>query len=228
MKDFIITAAAILGVVAIIMLVISTVNDFSLRPSVVLKNDTCDAPCWNGIQPGVTKSQETFVILSEIDVIPMNSIKEKYDKDGKITSWSWFFRRPAPDGGGTVYFADDRATAISILTATSIKLEDFFKKFGEPDKYWTEIGYGENREYLEFSLFYPTKGYVVNLIIDTEGDSKQVKITESSQVMRVTFFKPELLDDLLETQILIDTPKGARKGSFISWTGYGNVTFISE
>jgi len=102
-------------------------------------------------------------------VITNNSVYGESDKNETVTSWYWFFHRPAADGGGLVYVADDRVTAISILTVESLKLGDFIKKFGEPDQYWTEIGYGENREYLELSLFYPTKGYVVNLVIDTVG-----------------------------------------------------------
>jgi len=194
----------------------------------VLTNDVCEAPCWYGIQPGVTTSWEAYEILSAIDVITNNAIYGEYDRNEAVTSYFWYFQRPASDSGGSVYFADDRETAISILTVDSLKLKDFIAKFGEPDQYWTEIGYGEIREYLEISLFYPTKGYVVNLVIDTVGDSKQAEIKGSSQVMRVTFFKPELMDDLLETSLLIDTPKGARKGRFIPWTGYGTVTYKIE
>lgn len=228
MKDFIITTLAILGIVAVLLLVIFAVNNVLLRPSVVLTSDTCEAPCWYGIQPGVTNSQNTYDILKEIDVIPENSIKEEYDRDGNITSWYWFFQRPAPDGGGTVYFSEDRATAISLLTATSLKLEGLFEKFGEPDQYWTEIGYGDNREYLEISLFYPTKGIVATLVIDTEGESKQVEIKGSSRIMRVTFYNPTLLEDFLETRILIDTPKWARTGNFNPWMGYGTISYDIE
>jgi hypothetical protein len=228
MKDFIITTLAVLGIVAIILVVITTVNNVSLRPSVVLTSEACDAPCWYGIQPGVTNSQNAYDILKEIDVIPTNSIKEEYDRDGNVTSWYWFFQRPAPDGGGTVYFSDDRATAISLLTANSLKLEELIEKFGEPNQYWGEIGYGENREYLEVSLFYPVKGIVASLVIDIEGESKQVEIKDSSRIMRVTFFEPNLLDDLLETRILIDTPKWTRTGSFNPWSGYGTVSYDLE
>lgn len=228
MKNFIITVAALLGIFAIIMLVIWAADHFTSRPSMVLTNDTCEAPCWYGIQPGVTTSWEAYEILSNIDMITNKSIYGEYKKDGTVTSWYWFFHRPASDGGGSVYVTDDRVTAISLLTVDSLYLKDFIAKYGEPDQYWTEIGYGENREYLEITLFYPNKGYAVDLVIDTEGDSKQVQIKGSSQVMRVTFFKPELMEDLLETRILIDTPKGARTGNFIPWTGYGLISYFGQ
>ncbi|MBA3073443.1 MAG: hypothetical protein FP831_07600 [Anaerolineae bacterium] len=117
MKDFIITVVAILGIVAVILVVIAIGNNVSLRPSMLLTSEACDAPCWYGIQPGVTKPQEAYDILSEIDVITNKSIYGDYERDGTVTSWYWFFKRPASDGGGTVYFSDDRATAISLLTA---------------------------------------------------------------------------------------------------------------
>jgi hypothetical protein len=228
MKNYFITTAAILGFVAITMLFLWGANHAISRPSMVLTNDACEAPCWYGIQPGVTTSWEAYEILSAIDVITNNSIYGEYNKKEAVTSYYWFFQPPASDSGGSVHFEDDRVTAISILTVDSLKLKDFIAKFGEPDQYWTEIGYGELREYLEISLFYPTQGYVVNLVIDTEGDSKQAEIKGSSQVIRVTFFEPELMDDLLETSLLIDTPKGARKGSFIPWTGYGMVSYSNQ
>ena len=228
MKNFIITTAAILGVVAILILGIWGLDHFTSRPSMVMTNNECEAPCWYGIQPGVTTSWQAYDILSTIDVITNNSIYGEYDRNGAVTSWYWLFHRPASDGGGSVYVANNRVTAISILTVDSLKLRDFITKYGEPDQYWTEIGYGENREYLEITLFYANKRYVVNLVIDTEGDSKQVEVKGSSQVMRVTFFKPDLLNGLLETRILIDKTKSARKGTFIPWTGYGTITFFDR
>lgn len=228
MKNFIITVAALLIFVALMLLGIWAFDHFTSRPSMVLTSETCEAPCWYGIQPGVTTSWEAYEILSGIDVITNKSIYGEYDRSGVVTSWYWLFQRPASDGGGSVYVSEDRVKAISILTVDSLKLGDFIKKFGEPERYWTEIGYGENREYLEISLFYPQKGYVVNLVIDTEEESKQAEVKSSSQVMRVTFFKPELMDDLLETRILIDKPKDARAGSFNPWTGYGVISYAGE
>lgn len=228
MKDFMITVAAILGIVALVLLGIWGLGQITSRPSVVLTNEACEAPCWYGIQPGVTNSQKAYDILSEIDVITNKSIYGDYDKNDSVLSWYWYFQRPASDGGGTVYFADDRVTAISLLTAPSLNLDNFIEKFGEPDQYWTEIGYGDNREYLEISLFYPTRGVAATLVIDIEGDSKQVEIKGSDRIMRVTFFDPSLLDDLLETRILIDTPKTARTGSFNPWSGYGTISHAIE
>lgn len=228
MKNFIYSLAAILGVVGLILLGLYALRNFNRRPSMVLTSDSCDAPCWYGIEPGVTSSIETLDLLSQMEDIDQNSLTSEVDREQTITSYYWFFQRPAEDSAGSVYFADDRVTAVSILTVDSLKLGNFFEKFGEPDEYWTEIGSGEDREFLQIALFYPTKGYVVNLIIDFEGDASQVEINESSRVLRVTFYDPDLLQDLLKTQILIDKPLLARTGSYTPWTGVGLININNE
>lgn len=228
MKNFFYSLAGILGIIGLIMLGLYALRNFNRRPSMVLTSDVCDAPCWYGIDPGQTSTIEALDLLSQMNEIDQYSLSEESDHNDTVTSYYWYFQMPAEDSAGSVYFTNDQVTAVSILTVDSLKLGEFFEKFGEPDEYWTEIGTGENREFLRVTLFYPTNGYVVNLIIDIEGDVKQVEIKESDQVFQVTFFEPALLQDLLKTRILIDKPLLARTGSFIPWTGVGTININNE
>lgn len=223
MKSFLKTVAGILAVVAIIVLVLTALRNINRRSSMVLTSEECNAPCWYGIQPGVTDSWTAFEILNQIEGVNGNSITGEYDRDEHILSYYWYFKRPAEDSAGSVYFSNDRVTAISLLTVGSLQLDDFFEKFGEPENFWTLTGHGENRDYVSVTLFYPEKGYVVEVVIDYESDMTQVEIKGSTPVMRVTFFNPEKYQELLQTQLLIDQPLAARTGSFAQWTGYGLI-----
>lgn len=223
MKSFFKAAGGILLAVAAILLILTAIRNINRRPSMVLTSETCKAPCWYGIQPGVTDSWTAFETLSQIEGINVNSIMGEYDRDDQITSYYWYFQRPAEDSAGSVTFANDLVTAISILTVDSLNLGDFLDKFGEPEKYWAQIGRGENRDYLTVMLFHPENGYAVEVVIDFEAGAKQVEIKESTPVMRVTFFDPEKYQQLLQTTLLIEQPFAARTGSFVEWKGYGFI-----
>ena len=225
MKDLLKTAAGIVLVIAIIVGFLTYVRNFDRRPSVVLTNTECNPPCWYGIRPGKTNFSQAFAILDGLEIVNKDTIAGEDDKDGRPTEIFWAFQWPAEDSAGSVFFEDDRATAISILTVNSLKLADLFEEVGQPETYWAEIGYGENREYLDVVLFYPAKGLLADVVIDIPYGADQVEIKPTTPVFRVTYFVPEMFPELLQTRILIDKPLNARTGAFQTWSGFGIIPF---
>jgi hypothetical protein len=158
MKNFLKIVAGIVLFIAIAVGGLTLIQNFNRQPSVILSSDECSPPCWNGIEPGKTKSGEVYAILEQLSGVNKDSIMADYGRNNEeLTEIYWFFQRPIEDSAGSIYFENDRVIAINILTVNSLKLEDFFEKLGQPEKYWTEIGHGENREFVEVGLFYPTK-----------------------------------------------------------------------
>lgn len=229
MKELLKTIAGILLFITIALGIISFVNNFNRQPSVILTNTICDPPCWNDISPGQTKASKVYAFLNDLEFINQDTILAESDRDGDLVSLFWSFQYPAVDSSGSVYFEDDLVTAISILTVNSVsnslKLTDIVERYGHADEYWTEIGYGENREYLDVSLFYFQEGLLTNILIDIPNGANQVEIKPSNRVFQVIYYDPEMLQELLETRILIDKPYKARTGSFQDWPGYGNIVF---
>jgi hypothetical protein len=146
-------------------------------------------------------------------------------RNDKLAGISWHFQRPVADSAGSVSINNDRVTAISILTINSLRLDDLFEKLGQPEQYWTHIGHGKNREYVEVILLYPTQGYLADVIIDVESKANQIEIQGSTPVFRVTYFAPAMYQELLGTRILIDPPPNPRTGTFRTWSGFGTITF---
>jgi hypothetical protein len=225
MKNFLKTVAGIMFFIVVAVGVLTFLRNYNRKPSVILTSTECSAPCWYGIKPGQSNSSQVYTILERVDGVNKDSIMGDYDRNDKLTEIYWFFQRPITDGMGSVYLDNDLVTAISILTQNSLKLDDLFGKLGQPEQYWAEIGHGENREYLEVILLNPTKGYLADVVIDIENDANQIEIQGTTPILRVTYFAPEMFQELLETRILIDRPTNARTSAFQTWSGFGIISF---
>jgi hypothetical protein len=225
MKEFlkVITGIAFFFAAAVGFLIF--IRNLNRQPSVILTSTECNPPCWYGIHPGQTNSSQVYRILDNLNWVNKDSVMGEYDRDYNLTKIYWFFQRPVEDGMGSVYIVDDRVTAITISTINSLKIAELFDQLGQPDEYWTKIGHGEDREYLEVMLFYPTKGYLANIIIDIEGGANQVEVQPKTPIFSVTYFAPEMFQELLRTRILIDKPASARTGAFQPWSGFGTIYF---
>lgn len=224
MKIFFKTAVGIVLFIILFSGVMTVLRNLVYKPSTILTSTECDPPCWYDIQPGKSNSSQVYTKLKQINGVNQYSILGEFDRNNKLTRVYWFFERPAVDSTGSVYFDNDRVTAISILTISSLQLADVFNKLGEPDQYWKEIGHGDDRDYVDVMLIYPTKGYLVETIIDFEGEMHEVEIKNTTSVFRVTYFDPALFDKLLETRILIEKPVGGRTGSLQPWPGLGAIS----
>jgi hypothetical protein len=224
MKDFLKVVAGIVFFIATVVGALTFVRNFNRQPSVILSSTECDPPCWYGIQPGQTNSSQVYATLAHVDGVNKDSVMGYYDRYDKLIYIYWYFQRPTEDNGGYIYFDQNRVTAIRILTVNSLKLADLFEKLGQPEKYWTEVGYGEDREYLEVVLLYPTKGYLADVVIDIEDGANQVEIQDTTPVFQVTYFAPEMFQELLGTRVLIDKPS-TRIATFQTWSGFGTIAF---
>ena len=225
MKEFIKTSAGILLLIAGIVGFLTLLRYLDRQPSVVLTDAICEPPCWHGIQPGKTNVTQVFDILDGMESVNQATIAGEDGQDGWPVEIFWAFQRPAEDSTGSVFFKDRQVTAISILTVNSLSLEDLFEKYGQPEQYWAEIGYGENREYLDVVLLFPTRSLLADVVIDIADGASQVEIKPTTPVFRVTYFDPQMFAELLGTRILIDKPASARTGSFQTWPGFGIISF---
>jgi hypothetical protein len=227
MKEYFKVAGGIAFFIALIVGVLTFARNFNRQPSVILTSTECVPPCWHGIQPGQTNSSQVYATLARLDGVNKDSVLGYYDRYDKLIYIYWYFQRPTEDNGGYIYFDKNQVTAIKILTVNSLRLADLFEKLGQPEKYWTEVGVGEDREYLEVALLFPTKGYLADVVIDIKNNANQVEIQDATPVFFVTYFAPDMFQELLETRVLIDTPS-TRMGTFQTWTGFGTIPFERE
>ena len=219
---------SILGIGLFVLLLLGglyLVRNLNRQPSVVLSDDTCQPPCWNTIQPGVTTSDQAFTILSETDGVELATLQENLTLGGAVRSISWLFSRPVEDTAGEIYFQDDRTALISILTVNTLKLGDITARLGSPEQYWTAIGRGENREYVTVGLLAPTRGYQVELVINLQDQASSVQIKDSTRVFKVKYFAPAMLNELLARNDLIPNTAIQEANNLPAFPGPGWLEF---
>jgi hypothetical protein len=227
MKEFLKTAAAMALFFAIALGALTFTRNYNREPSVILTSTefagkSCDPPCWYGIQPGKSNTTEVYQTLMQLKTVQANTFREHTNQFDKLLYIDWYFQRPAEDGAGYIYFDGNRAIALRILTVNSLKLSDLFEKLGPPEKYWTEVGYGEDREYLDAHLLYPAQGYLAEVVIDIPHGADQVDIQATTPVFSVTYFAPGTFEELPGTVVLVSQPVD----SFQTWSGFGAFPVI--
>lgn len=228
MKNTLLSIAGVVLGIVVILGSLTLLRTASRPPSVVISNRICNPPCWNGIVPGVSTSDDVFRTLADTTGVDGTSVFEFANRRDEVTRTSWYFARPVEDAAGTVYFAGDRVTAIKILTVNTLKVGEILDKLGQPEQYWLETGQGEHREYAAIALLNPTLGYGVEVVIDLDGKPETVEIRTGSAVFSVTYFDPALFQDLLQTNILVSKPVNARTGSLLDWPGLGPLPVVAE
>jgi len=170
-------------------------------------------------------------VLSILMELPwVTSIRERirnYPRSDELVHLEWKFRRPAPDTYGYAYFDDDVCTAMSILTYGSLTIADAFGRFGEPELMWMHTEKAGTREWVELTLLYSSDGIVVEVDVDlpTEGANNYIEMREKTPVWRVTYFDPGRLQDLLDTEILINERPQSRLGDLMPWPGLGVIQY---
>lgn len=225
MKKLFITLLGILLIIVVVVGGLALLRSSYSRPSVILTS-SCDAPCWNGITPGQTGSWEIYESLYEIEGI--SEVGSEYDRNDQLECYTWYFDRPVEDSGGSIWFNGEQVAAVEILTINALNLEELFGKLGEPESYWKEVRKGEQREYLDVFLLYPSKGYLAEVLLDTKYGSDTVQIKPGTGVFRVAYFEPEKFTELMGTKILFNAPVGADTLALENWTGYGEIAFERE
>jgi hypothetical protein len=223
MKEYFkVTAALIIFILGSLGL-LTFARNFNKRPSVILTSNQCNPPCWYGITPGHSTTSHVYAVLDNFRDVDKNSILGEYNHYEKLIKVFWYFQRPAEDQMGSVNIENDRVTAINISTVNSLTLGELFGKVGEPDLYWTGVGQRDaGEQFLDIVLLAPTKGYAAELVRDIDAGSDQVEIKANTPVFRVTYFSPDMYEELLATRILIDKP-ASRRAPLQDWAGYGLI-----
>ncbi|MBP9041432.1 MAG: hypothetical protein KBF64_06620 [Anaerolineaceae bacterium] len=225
MKRFLMTLGGIVLIIILLVGSLALLRKSYSRPSVILTSN-CDAPCWNGITPGQTGSWDVHESLYEIEGI--SEVGGEYSRDEKLERYTWYFNRPIEDSGGSVWFDGERVMAIEILSINSLDLEDLFEKLGDPETYAKVLRKGEQREYLDVLLLYPSKGCLAEVLLDTKPGSNTVQIKPGTGVFRVAYFEPEKFYELMNTKVFFDVPVNINTLRLEPWAGYGEIAFERE
>jgi len=190
-------------------------------PSVLLSDEKCAPPCWNGISPGETKTWEAVDIL--LDTPKVGEIHET--GNARERAIQWLFMHPVQESGGYLYPIDDLVGAISFQTYDTFSLAAIFDLLGEPDEFWLRYKKTEYRRWIEVVFVYPLEGYVVRADVELNPnvDTSTIEIAPSSPVTRVIYFNPEFYPQLIESRVLFVEDKDTIENRLQLWNGFGEI-----
>ena len=151
---------------------------------ILMGTETCKAPCWMDIQPGVTESADAVQILEE----------HKIDGEGQLTLLESGIARWQSASGKNVYVYMDSNELVSKieldLRPSSIHLDGIIALFGEP----TNLDIGKIRDgYFFVTIAYPEAGLAFvgsGNEIDVSNTKMGFVIKPDMIVVNAVFFPP--------------------------------------
>jgi hypothetical protein len=165
-------------------------NDTSL-----LSGEPCEAPCWNGITPGITTWDEARTILEDDPSIEDPTLQTAEDSASVAAS----FKEPGGvDASGQIFSEDGETVGLIFLRlAPDMVLDDVLAKYGDPT--WV-IGtpFSDDPPQAIVNLVYPENQMIVYVFVP----GKEGAIDGTNEVVGVLYMKPEDMDTLLRTSSL--------------------------
>jgi hypothetical protein len=156
-----------------------------------IEHAPCDAPCWNGITPGVTTSKQALEILKSLPEV------SRLHPSGNSTleRGQYLWSGPWPDTFGSFDYDVDTSIVRSIYPpyAGTVRLEQMIERYGEPDYLYVwayiELPFEKNPGRKHFSLRVGFLEGTVWMNVIVEDDSVQPTISPSLLLSSPRFYK---------------------------------------
>lgn len=185
-----------------------------------LRGIPCRAPCFEGVTPGVTTSQEALALLEKNPLMQEVQDFSIVRQSAKSLGWKWFnydrSKDPFPDeiypkGGLITYSVKGSSQIVEqiIPKLPTVKLKDITQTYGEPSHIRASVEYNQHTgKYYPFTVFvYLEQGFSLkNAVV-----SDKAQLDLEMQVELIGFFTPGL--DGFKLQI----PVGDK--TLVKWQG---------
>lgn len=165
-------------------------NDTSL-----LTGEPCEAPCWNGITPGVTRWSDALTILEDDPSIEDPSIQTAEDSSAVAAS----FKEPGGVDASGQIFSDSGETVglIFLRLAPDMLLDDVLEKYGDPT-YVIGTPFSDDPPQAIVNLVYPDQQMIVYVFVP----GQQGAVDGTNEIVGVLYMQPSDMDTLLRTSSL--------------------------
>ena len=193
----------------------------SRTPSVVLEDNTCNAPCWRTIDAGKTSQEEAMNIIAKMPDIQEDSIKQEKTFLPMMEDAVYWKFQGAAEFNADISFHDLTVVMLTFNFAHPIGLKDFIHKFGEPSSVYISSSQGPG-VYLTVSLIYPNKGICLfhqPKLLPLQNPNEYA-ITQATQINDVYYTDPTIQN----SQLIIGCLRGLESDEFKmgvqEWSGY--------
>lgn len=207
----------------LIIIVLTSCSILGEQPS-ILKDSSCEAPCWNGITVGITTGTEMFAILKKLPIVDQSI--------AVLNPWEIY------DGGANFYlypngffkhnvvvdsrFIKDKVANIGFCGDLGVSFGDVVEKTGDPNNI----------------IFIPSpsgglfviainQDIGVQFSYDTANMPKNLRtgISPEIQIDCLIYFAPEFYDEMLDAAEFSAGHLNAEQTlkAMYPWKGYGNL-----
>jgi hypothetical protein len=200
----------------LVLLISCTGNSSSL-----LDDNTCEAPCWRAIIPGVTNKATARSTLSKMQDVEAKSITEQpimLPLIEDMIEWNFY---GAKEVSGDLAIKNNIVEAISISFKDRISLKEFIKKYGEPEYVFMQLSDG-TPPYMPVFLLFPKKGIclVHEPIFLPFQKPNQYKISGDLKIKTTYLIDPLLEHGDLKIGCLRGLPEDQYNLNVQKWSGY--------
>ncbi|MBI5944496.1 MAG: hypothetical protein HY864_09020 [Chloroflexi bacterium] len=182
----------------------------------------CSLPCWQGITPGITTSDDALQKLDNSALVSENTL----GSDGSISGfggadWYWKINNVLPDEQGNITWSNGVVQIMELTTFPYVSIGDAINRFGPPEKIdvidCTDIPEGKYR-YWCVTLYYAINGIEIHFTCEESWTEAGAQIAPSDQIEFVRLFKPSTIEEWLSSFGL-----DPQSYNLQDWKGYGNL-----
>lgn len=196
--------------------------------SLLFTDQSCNAPCWQNITPGVTSFAQAVGVLSKTMFVKPSEFLSTPQYITPAYEYSrWAFKEDFNETGMIMYNIGDSVGVMQFNIRNGTNIGEMMDFYGEPDFISIASGIVEGR-WLSINWFYPAEG----IILRHDGypwrsTSEYIDINSEFPVETVYYFDPNLYDYLLENNFI--TYYGEVTRDIIqSWSGFGMYDYFEE
>ncbi len=205
------------SVVALMILV-----SCSGKPSVVLDDGTCIAPCWSNISPGETNKRVALNIVKQMGFIQQESIKEQQTFLPMIEEMVYWKFQGVKELNGDFSSHDDKVVMISFNFKEKIALRDFFKKNGDPDYVYIFLSKGPGA-FLTVKFIYEEEGICLShqpSLLPFQ-DPKEYPVRDTTSIGELFYIDPSIENGQTKIGCLRGLDANLYSKNLQKWSGYG-------
>ncbi len=209
----------------ILLILILSLTACTGKPSAVLQDTTCKAPCWHNIEVGKTKIDQAINLLSQVPEVDPRSIKrgKNYQTlDERVTARF----QNSKESWLEIIFLEEKAIAMYFIYEEAISLSDAITKFGEPKFVFTYALKGDPTVYLTAQFLYPDQG--VCLFHHNRGLILQIpetyRITSATNITEIYYVDPAITNGQIDYGCFTGINENDLNSRKQDWKGFSNYS----
>lgn len=179
----------------------------------ILSISNCPLPCWNGITPNGTTTEEAIKILANTEGIGAENVHSYY----QTVEINFFLSLEKPGlnkrAWGHINSDGNTVKELLLMGDLEITFDNLIAEIGEPEYVISTYYVGGTR----FGAIYPNKGVLFE--ITSNSDFIEIETIVDS----IMLFDPLMYENLLSEKKFFEYSAQEIKRIRYTWNGYGNI-----